>query len=99
MKEIPMKRKTKKFIRHIYVENCGDFSQAARIFNELGFTVYDDPSSDGDCFIISNRRLTFRDFIPFYVSQAGASASDKEAAKAWAIEAFGDKQNKELDKI
>ena len=91
-----MKRQKKKFVRHIFMEHCYDFSPAAEIFHELGYTVYEDPSAEGDCFFVSNRRLTFKDFIPLYINQF-STVTDRKEARKWATDAFSDQLNEELN--
>ncbi len=92
-----MKRKrTKNFIQLCV---SGDFDSAAEVFKKLGFIVYEDPSMDGDGFIVSNIRLTYGDFIELYVDNCGKSKSARREAREWATEAFGELSNKELTKI
>ena len=90
-----MKRK-KKFIRHVHCE--ADPHQLFEVFIELGFTIYEDPSQDGDDYIISNRKLTYADFIELYVKSFGSNKSRQEA-REWATEAFSDMSQQELDQV
>lgn len=59
-----MKRKKRiiPFIRHVLVEYGNDVDNLLEIFNELGYTIYEDPTMmDGDdAYFISNKPLTYR---------------------------------------
>lgn len=91
-----MKRKSKRFIRHLLVEYRHDIPEDIfDIFIELGFIIYEDPTmspQDSDmAYFISNRPLTYRWLLKH--------AKSYNVQPKWFKRAFADeiKQNKPLD--